>query len=117
MLENPIKDSYPKSESSSMAVASLVSSILGLTLLPVLGSIIALIAGYMARNEIRNSQGTLGGENLATVGLILGWIGVGLFVLGCLLGGVIFFVTWCLLILGISIYESSIILPVIFSFI
>ena len=58
------------------------ASILGLTLFPTIGSIIGLILGYMARNQIRDSGGTIGGEGLAKAGIILGWIGVALAVLG-----------------------------------
>lgn len=67
---------------SGMAVASLIASILGLTLIPTIGSVLGLILGYMARNRIRDSAGTMGGEGLAKAGIILGWIGVALLVLG-----------------------------------
>jgi hypothetical protein len=57
---------------SNMAVVSLVFGILGLTFLPTLGSIVALITGYLARKEIGQSAGALGGEGLATAGIVLG---------------------------------------------
>jgi len=69
--------SYPPSYSpptSSMAVVSLVAGILGLSLFPFVGSIVAVITGNMAKNEIRDSRGALGGEGLAKAGVILGWI-------------------------------------------
>lgn len=69
-------------QNSGLAIGSLVASILGLTLFPTIGSIIGLILGYMARNEIRDSAGTIGGEGLALAGIILGWIGVGLTIIG-----------------------------------
>ena len=68
-------------QSSGMAIASLVASILGLTLFPTIGSIIGLILGYMARNQIRDSGGTMGGEGLARAGIIIGWVGIGLAVI------------------------------------
>jgi len=37
-------------------------------------SIVGLILGYLARNEIRNSGGTKSGENLATAAIVIGWI-------------------------------------------
>ncbi len=67
---------------SGLAVGSLIASILGLTLIPTIGSVIGLILGYMARKEIRNSRGAMQGEGLAKAGIILGWIGVGLAVIG-----------------------------------
>jgi membrane protein YqaA with SNARE-associated domain len=51
---------------------------LGLTLLPTLGSVVAVILGYMAKSEINSSAGQLEGSGLATTGLVLGYIGLGL---------------------------------------
>ncbi|MFQ6102403.1 MAG: DUF4190 domain-containing protein [Anaerolineae bacterium] len=71
---------------SGMAIGSLIASILGLTLFPTIGSIIGLILGYMARSQIRDSRQTMSGEGLATAGIILGWIGIALAVIGiCLM--------------------------------
>jgi hypothetical protein len=80
-------------QTSGLAIASLVSGIVGWTILPFIGSILAIILGYMARNEIRQRPGELEGEGLATAGLVLGWIAVGLTVVSlCLLGlGMCFF--------------------------
>jgi hypothetical protein len=66
---------------SGLAVASLLLGIGGLTILPLLGSIAAIILGYMARSEIRRSPGRVGGEGVATAGIVLGWISVGVSVL------------------------------------
>lgn len=81
---------------NGMAIASLIASILGLTLFPTIGSIVGLVLGYMARKEIRESGGAMTGDGLATAGIIIGWIGVALTVIfACI---VILF-----LILGLSI--------------
>ncbi len=77
-------------ENNTMALVSLISSILGLTILPILGSIVGLITGYMAKKQIEESGGAEGGENLAKWGIILGWVGIGLTVLGCCLFFVFF---------------------------
>jgi hypothetical protein len=58
---------------SEMAVASVILSILGWTVLPVIGAGLGVVLGYMARDEIRRSQGALGGQDLATLGLVLGY--------------------------------------------
>jgi len=71
---------------SGLATASLIFGILGLTLLPTLGSIVAVILGYMAKSEIDNSAGQLEGSSLATAGLVLGYIGLGLALLGLVVG-------------------------------
>lgn len=91
MTDNPASStgSYVRPSSTS-AILSLISGILGLTLFPVLGSVVALVTGYAARSEIRGADGALGGEGMAIAGIVLGWIGVGLLLLG--LCGVVFFV-------------------------
>ena len=58
-----------------------------------LGSLVAIVAGHMARSEIRRSGGTLDGDGMALVGLALGWAPVvlgllGLMVVFLFLGGV-----------------------------
>jgi len=59
---------------STAAVVSLVCGILcWLPILPVLGAIVAVIAGHMARNEIRAADGRVGGAGMAKAGLILGY--------------------------------------------
>lgn len=74
--------SPPQSTTNSFAVASLVCGILGWSLLPFLGSIAAVIFGHMARTKIRQSAGAEGGDGLAVAGLVLGWISIGLWLLG-----------------------------------
>lgn len=83
-------------QTNTMAVISLIASILGLTLFPTVGSIVGLILGYMARKQIRQSGGWMGGEGLAKAGIILGWIGIGLTVL-------IACIAIALLVMGIAI--------------
>jgi len=58
---------------STLAVASMILGILGWTFLPLLGAIIAVITGHMAKNEIKNSRGQLSGDGMATAGLLLGY--------------------------------------------
>lgn len=85
-------------KTSSLAIASLVAGILGWTLLPFIGTVVAIITGHMARREIRASQGQLDGDGLAIAGLVLGWVSVillvvGLFILFAFLGGVAWLAT------------------------
>ncbi|HOC10545.1 DUF4190 domain-containing protein [Thermomonas sp.] len=64
----------PARQTNSLAVVSLVCGILGWTLLPFLGSIIAIICGHMARSEIRRSPATQEGDGLAVAGLVMGYL-------------------------------------------
>lgn len=66
---------YPVPPSTNgLAIASLV---LGILWLYWLGSILALIFGYVARRQIDTSHGASNGRGLATAGVVLGWIGIG----------------------------------------
>ncbi len=77
---------YATKQTSGMAIASLIMGILGWTLLPWLGSVLALIFGYMARNEIRQRPNELEGDGLAVAGLVLGWLAIGLTAVALCLG-------------------------------
>lgn len=63
----------PVKQTSSAAIISLIAGILGWTVVPWLGSIVAVITGHMARAEIRRNSDTLEGDGLAIAGLVLGW--------------------------------------------
>ncbi|MBA3486773.1 MAG: DUF4190 domain-containing protein [Lysobacter sp.] len=72
---------------STTAVVSLISGLLGWTLLPLVGSVVAIVTGHIARSEIRRNPETLQGDGLAVAGLILGYaaIAIGLVVFAGLL--------------------------------
>jgi len=92
---------------SSLALISLIMGILGLTILPFLGSIVAVITAPMAKKEIRSSMGTLGGEGMATAGAILGWIGVAMGLIGGCVAVVAFLLSGLLVYLGLSAESQS----------
>ena len=64
---------YYAPPNSTMAVVSLVAGILGWVVLPLISSLVAVVTGHMAKNEIRASGGRIAGDGLATAGLILGY--------------------------------------------
>ena len=82
----PVVDHATPIQTSGMAIASLVMGIAGWTLLPLVGSILAIVFGYAARRDIRRWPDALAGEGMAIAGLVLGWIMVGLSVIGLCLG-------------------------------
>ena len=72
---------------NSSAIVSMICGIVGLFApclcgIPVFASIVAIIMGHVARGEIRKAGGMQGGEGMALAGLILGYVGIGLFVGG-----------------------------------
>ena len=56
-------------QTSGKAIAALVLSLLGI-------SILAVIFGHIASSEIKRSGGRLGGGGMATAGIVLGWLGM-----------------------------------------
>jgi Domain of unknown function (DUF4190) len=81
---------------STLAIISLISGIVSWFLIPVIGAVAAVITGHMAKNEIRKSNGMLGGNGMATAGLVLGYVQLGLGLCLCL-------VVAAMLAFGISI--------------
>ena len=70
---------YPQATRSTngMAIASLVLGIVGaLGCTWFIPSILALVFGYIARRQIRESGGAQAGLGFTTAGIILGWLGV-----------------------------------------
>lgn len=101
-------------QNSTNAIISLIMGILGFTLLPMIGSIVAVICGMMAKKEIRNAQAggsALGGEGMATAGLIMGWIGIGLGILACCLLAVLILIPALLIPFGINWNHSGLLFP------
>ena len=68
--------------SSTLAIVSLISALLGFTFVPVIGGIVALVTGYMARQETRSIPPRASGDGMATAGIIMGWLQMGLLVVG-----------------------------------
>lgn len=97
--------SYPQApivaETSGWAIFSLIAGILGWLGVFGVGGLAAIIAGHIAKSHIHNSKGRMGGDGLATAGLVLGYLNVGLAVIGgCLMllvfGGLISMPIFCI---------------------
>jgi Domain of unknown function (DUF4190) len=73
---------YVQAKTNGFAIASLV---LGILWLYWIGSILALVFGYIAKSQIEQSGGRETGAGMAIAGIVLGWIGVGILVLILLL--------------------------------
>jgi hypothetical protein len=83
--------------SSTLATTSLVAGILGFTFVPLIGGIVALVTGYMARKETRAVPPAASGDGMATAGIVMGWIQVGLAVVGFCC-----FVAWFVFVVGLA---------------
>jgi len=81
-MNQPYPSYPPGSRTSTLAIISLIGGITGWSILPFLGSIVAVITGHMAQSEIKKSGGTLTGKGMATAGLILGYLALVLGICG-----------------------------------
>ncbi|MBO1752809.1 DUF4190 domain-containing protein [Actinotalea sp. BY-33] len=73
---------------NALALISLIASITGLTIFPVVGSIAGVITGHLARRQIAETQEQ--GNGLALAGLITGYVTIGLALLTVIIA-VLFF--------------------------
>lgn len=64
----------PSRVTNTMAIVTLIAGIAGLSVVPFIGSIVAVITGPMAEKQI--AQTGEDGAQFAKIGKILGWIGV-----------------------------------------
>ena len=77
-------------QTSVLAIVSRVFGLLGWTLLPLVGSLVAVITGHLARAEVRRAPGAVDGDGLAIAGLVLGYSMMALAIIG-VLAAVLFF--------------------------
>ena len=83
-MNQPNNPYVPVPRTSNLAIVSLISGIASWFLLPFIAAIIAVISGHMAKNEIRRGNGMVTGNGMATVGLVLGYIQLGLGLCACI---------------------------------
>ncbi len=69
------------SKYNGMAIASMV---LGIVWVYWIGSILALVFGYVARNQIKQRGGQ--GNGMAIAGIVLGWVGIGFLIVAIIVG-------------------------------
>jgi hypothetical protein len=71
----------PPQRTNGLAIASMV---LGILWIYWIGSILALVFGYIARNQIRERNEA--GNGMAIAGIVLGWVGIGFLAIFLLFG-------------------------------
>lgn len=75
----------PAQKDSTLAILSLVFGIASYLVVPVIGSLAAIILGHIAKSEIKKSNGTLTGNGMATAGLVLGYVQWAFLILGLII--------------------------------
>ncbi len=63
-------------QNSNLAIISLAFGISSWFLIPLIGGLVAVFLGHMAKQEIRASNGWVMGDGVATGGLILGYANI-----------------------------------------
>lgn len=86
----------PVRQTCTAATISLIFGVLSWFILPIIGAVIAIVTGHMARSEIRAAPDRLEGDGLALGGLVLGYLHLAFFlfiiiVIFMFLGGLAFF--------------------------
>jgi len=75
MNEEPYQQQLPPSvPTNTMALTSMIAGIVGWTVAPLLGSLVAIITGHMAKRELRERMGRESGDGMATAGLVMGYL-------------------------------------------
>jgi hypothetical protein len=98
----------PMARTSTAAIISLIAGILGFVqILPVIGPIAAVVAGHMAKNEIKRSAGMVTGNGMATAGLVLGYVMLAFGLCALCIGALAFFGLITVPFLTIPTYNGS----------
>jgi Domain of unknown function (DUF4190)/zinc-ribbon domain len=75
---------YAPPRTNGLAIASLVLGLIGWAFCGV-GSVVAIVLGFVARNQIKRSWGQQVGGGMATAGIVLGFIGASFWILAFIL--------------------------------
>jgi hypothetical protein len=73
----------PAQKTNTLAIVSLVASLVGILLLPFIGSIVGIITGHMSLSQIKRTGEQ--GRGLGLAGTIVGWVGLALAIIGTIL--------------------------------
>jgi hypothetical protein len=86
----PAQPAYGPQKTNSLGIVSLIFGIANFIICPFIGAIVAIVTGHIASGQIKRSEGREGGKGLARAGTILGYVGLGLTVLG-IVGAIVAF--------------------------
>ena len=75
-------------KTNTLAIVSLIASIASFIIVPFVGSIVGVITGHMSLHQLKTSGEQ--GRGMALAGTIVGWVGLGLALLG-IIAAILFF--------------------------
>ncbi len=75
----PVAPAAYSAQTNTLALVSLISGIVSWFMVPVIGGVVAVVTGHMAKGQIRRTGEQ--GDTFATVGLVLGYLHLAVVVL------------------------------------
>jgi uncharacterized membrane protein len=75
----------PSSTMSKSAILSVCSSVIGLTLIPIIGSILGIYFGFSALTEARSNTTNNSNHILSILGIVLGILGLAIWILAAIM--------------------------------
>jgi hypothetical protein len=103
-MNQPYPPLPPATRTSTLAIVSLISGIISWFLLPLIAAVAAVITGHLAKNEIKKSNGMISGNGMATAGLILGYVQLGLGLCVCVVVAIMLAFGMTIPLIGNSIH-------------
>jgi len=85
-------------KTNTLAIVSLIASIASFIIVPFVGSVVGVITGHMSLNQLKTSGEQ--GRGMALAGTIVGWVGLGLAILG-IIAAILFFAFF------VSVYQQT----------
>lgn len=86
----PAYGGYPTQKTNTLAIVSLIASLVGIFILPFVGSVAGIITGHISLSQIKRTGE--GGRGLGLAGTIVGWVGLALSILGTIL--IVAWIAW-----------------------
>lgn len=75
-MQPPALSTSARTHTHPLAVISLIASIIGLTVVPLIGSLVGVVLGHISHHEIQTQPERYIGNGWAVGGIVLGWLGI-----------------------------------------